>query len=303
MSTRKWRWTLALAVTISVAGNICYALMTATPAHAVIAAMAAAVAPMMLFLITHNLAGDRGGVRCWQQRVSLAGAWVITAMAFAASYIELHALMLLLGRSPASAILTPLIVDVAIAVASLRVLATDEPAAPSRTRTPSRWRRLADAATARAESAMSIPQVEPSAEHRGGSSGTVEAPSTEPVADATGEAGRGVRNPSAEGVAEVRESARGRSAKTSGKPRGVSAKGSVKHVADPALEPFMEQAQRLAEAGTVRGKAAADYARILWAVGEGWSPTRIKNKLGYAQGTTAKVIEAAGGGRPALTAV
>lgn len=303
MNTRRWQATLALAVSISVSGNVGYALLTATPAHAVGAALAAAVAPTMLFLITHNLAAERGSAAGdWRHRASLAGAWAITAMAFAASYIELHALMILLGRSPASAVLTPLIVDIAIAVASLRVLATDAPPQHARIRRPSHLRRLADAVTARAEAAMAIPQnpqVGTVAEVHGAESGTVAKPVTESVADATGEAG----GASAEGTAEVHEAVRGRSAKTSGKPRGVSAKGSVKHVADPALEPFMEQAQRLAEAGTVRGKAATDYARILWAVGEGWSPTRIKNELRYSQETTRKVVEAASGERPALTVV
>ena len=301
MNTRRWQATLALAVTTSVSGNVGYALMTATPAHAVGAALAAAVAPMMLFLITHNIAAERGSAAGdWRRRASLAGAWAITLAAFAASYMELHALMLLLGRSPVSAILTPLIVDVAIAVASLRVLDTDAGAtAQSRTRAPSWWQPVVDAASARAVAALAIPQVEPSAENRGGSSGTVEDPSTETVADAAGEAGRGVTNPSAEGVAEVHEGARGRSAKA----RGRSAKASAKPDVDPELTPFMETARRLAEVGVVRGKTAEDYARILHAVDQSWSPTRIKNELRFSHDTTKKVLAAADGDRPALTVV
>lgn len=164
----RWRWTLALAVTVSVAGNVAYALLTATPAHAIGAAAAAAVAPTMLFLITHNLAAEgRGAAAGWRHRASFVGAWAITLAAFAASYVELHALMILLGRSPVSAVLTPLIVDVAIAVASLRVLAVGVPTAePSRTRRQSHLRRLADAFTARAEAAIAVPV------HRGGAGDT-----------------------------------------------------------------------------------------------------------------------------------
>lgn len=295
MNTRKWRWTLALAVTISVAGNVGYALMTATPAHAVIAALAAAVAPTMLFLITHNLAADRDGGGGWRQRASLAGAWAITVAAFAASYIELHALMLLLGRSPASAILSPLIVDVAIAVASLRVLVSDEPA-PSRTRAPSPWRRLSDAAVARAEAALMVPQsvqVETVVEVR---EGVHEAPVRASVEGSAKPHG-GVRE-------VVREPVHGGSAKGPAKSRGGSGKGSAEPSVDPALAPFMETAQRLAEGKVVRGKTATDYAAILAAVDRGDTPSRIRTVLGVSHETTAKVVEAASGeGRPALTVV
>lgn len=299
MSARRWQATLALAVTISVAGNVGFALMTATPAHAVGAAVGAAVAPTMLFLITHNLAAERGSAACgWRQRVSLAGAWAITVAAFAASYVELHALMILLGRSPVSAVLTPLIVDVAIAVASLRVLATDEPAAPSRTRAPSRWQRLSDAAVVRVEAALAVPQnvqVGTVAEVRGAEVGTV----AEPVAESVEAAGGG----SGDAAAEVREVVQGGSANGASKPRRGTRGPSAKPSADPALEPFMEHAAWLAEAGVVRGKTATDYARILRAADAGWSPTKIKSALGYSQSTTAKVIEAASGERPALTVV
>lgn len=275
MNTRQWRWTLALAVTISVAGNVGYALMTATPAHAVIAALAAAVAPTMLFLITHNLAGDRGGARDWRNTVSLAGAWAITLMAFAASYIELHALMLLLGRSPASAILTPLIVDVAIAVASVRVLASDEPAA-GQARKPGRLAKLADAAVARAEATLAVP-VE----------GAVEGPAEVATEESVESAEGSVETPHASAKPTVKR----------------SAKVATKPAVDPALEPFMDQARELAEQGLVRGKSAEDYGRILLALDRSWSPTRIKRELGIAPSTTEKVREAAGQRRVELAAV
>lgn len=296
----RWRWTLALAVTVSVAGNVAYALLTATPAHAVGAAAAAAVAPTMLFLITHNLAAEgRGAAAGWRHRASFVGAWAITLAAFAASYVELHALMILLGRSPVSAVLTPLIVDVAIAVASLRVLAANQPVVPpsSQTRGPGRWQRLSDALVTRAEAALVVPQnvqletvTEGSAEAGTEGSAEVDGGVHESVTE-------GSKAGSTKSVAGVREPVRGGV-------RGGSAKGSVKPAVDPELEPFMEAAQRLAEAGTVRGKTVADYARILRAVDAGWSATKIKNELGVSHPATAKVVAAASdAGRRALTVV
>jgi hypothetical protein len=124
---RRWRWTLALAVIASVAGNVFEALLTTGPGYAVAAGLVAAVPPAFLFLVTHNLAAESAvASRLWRDRAAVAGAWLITLMSFAGSYIELHHLVLLLGRSTPAAVLTPLIVDATIAVSSVRVL--DRPA-------------------------------------------------------------------------------------------------------------------------------------------------------------------------------
>jgi hypothetical protein len=124
---RRWRWTLALAVIASVAGNVFEALLTTGPGYAVAAGLVAAVPPAFLFLVTHNLAAESAvASRLWRDRAAVAGAWLITLMSFAGSYIELHHLVLLLGRSTPAAVLTPLIVDATIAVSSVMVL--DRPA-------------------------------------------------------------------------------------------------------------------------------------------------------------------------------
>lgn len=148
------------------------------------------------------------------------------------------------------------------------------PATP-RTRAQGRWRRLADAAASRAEAALAVPekpQVNAAAD-----------PAAEPVA----EAAETPAEPVAEPAAEVRR---------------PSPKQSAEPPADPTLQPFMEAGQRLAEARLVRGKTAVDYAEILKAVDQGWSPTKIKRELGFSHETTQKVREAAGE-RPALAAV
>jgi len=134
MSMRRWRYTLAVAVAASVAGNVRYAWLTGSAELAAEAGAVAAAAPLFLFFVTHNLAAEPAGItRGWRQKAALAGAWAITAAAFAASYQQLHAYVQVLGLSSASAWLTPLIVDVTIAVASVKVLdpATAAPAAPA----------------------------------------------------------------------------------------------------------------------------------------------------------------------------
>lgn len=148
------------------------------------------------------------------------------------------------------------------------------PATP-RTRAPSRWRRLADAAAARAEAALAVPEkVQVNA---------VADPVTEPAAEAA-------------------ETATETSAEPGEEVRRPSPKRSAEPVVDPALQPFMEAGRRLEEARLVRGKSAADYAEILRADAEGWSPTKIKKELGFSHETTAKVVSAAGE-RPVLAAV
>lgn len=84
--------------------------------------------------------------------------------------------------------------------------------------------------------------------------------------------------------------------------RRPSPKRAAKPVADPSLEPFMDRARELENQRLVRGKTAADYAKLLHAIDAGWSPTRIKKALGASHGTTAKVAAAAGEGVE-LTAV
>lgn len=155
---------------------------------------------------------------------------------------------------------------------------------PSDSRTPqmSRFRRLADAATARAEAALTVP--ESAATHVPESGART---LTDPFTDGSNSAG-------------------GASAELSADPRppvgGPATRRSAVHSVDPALAPFMDSATRLEEAKLIRGKTAVDYATILRAVSDGWSPTRVKSTYGYSHKTTADVVAAAAA-QPHLTAV
>lgn len=156
-----------------------------------------------------------------------------------------------------------------VTVLSLRMRRHGLASAESRTPKVSRLRRLADAATARAEAALTVPESPlPSA--------SVVAVGTlaDPLADPSAESPKPVGGPSVKAVTD---------------PQRPSAKASV----DPTLEPFMDSANRLAEARLVRGKTATDYAQILRAVSEGWSKTRIKSQYGYSHDTTQAVVDAA----------
>ena len=162
-----------------------------------------------------------------------------------------------------------------VTVLSLRMRRHGLAAAPSATPRRSRMRRLADAATARAEAVLAAPvAVEPET-----AAGT--------LPDATADPTTAADAASAGVVAEP-------SRPTPRSPRRPAAKPSV----EPALEPFMETARRLAEANVVRGKTPIDYARILRAKADGWSPTRIKSQLNYSHETTAKVVAAAAAADP-----
>lgn len=147
----------------------------------------------------------------------------------------------------------------------------------SPTSAPKRWSRLADAATDRVAAALSGPA-------------TVSAKVS--------------RTPEAEVVEAVTEPVNEPSPTPRRTSPASSPKRSSKPVEDSVLAPFMDRARELAEARVIRGKTTVDYARILRAADEGWSPTRIRRELGVSHTTTAKVLEAAGEQRtPTLAAV
>ena len=185
-------------------------------------------------------------------------------------------------------------------VLSLRVRRHGLAAEASRTPAPSRWRRVADAAAARAEAALAVPEkpqlaglVEGSVEARGWAADT--------VADPLAEVGGVSVDPSADLSTEARGESPEPVVDPSADPPAEGSQTSADPSADPGLAPFMEQARRLEAEGLVRGKTAEDYARILAADARGWSPTRIKSEFGVSHTTTRKVLEAAG--QPALTVV
>ncbi|PQM53749.1 hypothetical protein C5U48_02785 [Mycolicibacter virginiensis] len=146
MSIRRyWGWTLTAAVTVSVAGNVGHALLTATPALRGYAAIAAALPPLALLTVTEGLARSVGqGVRRWAYWVGMIGAAAIAMLAFVLSFAALRDLAIALGQPAAVAAGWPLLADATIAVSSIMLLAvkpvadnhhaavpaTDAPAAP-----------------------------------------------------------------------------------------------------------------------------------------------------------------------------
>lgn len=122
--SRYWGWTLTAAVAVSVAGNVGHALLTATPALRGYAAVAAALPPLALLVVTEGLAHSVGhGVRRWTYRAGMAGAVVIALLAFVLSFAALRDLAIALGQPAVVAAGWPLLADATIAVSSVMLLA------------------------------------------------------------------------------------------------------------------------------------------------------------------------------------
>lgn len=127
---RYWRWTLAGAVAVSVAGNVGHAWLTAPATLRVPAAVAAALPPIALLVVTEGLARAVGaGLRRAAYRVAVTGAAAIAATAFVLSFVALRDLAVALGQPAAVAAGWPLLADAVIAVSSLMLLAM-KPADP-----------------------------------------------------------------------------------------------------------------------------------------------------------------------------
>ncbi|MBN7375693.1 hypothetical protein I3U60_05280 [Mycobacteroides abscessus subsp. massiliense] len=162
----------------------------------------------------------------------------------------------------------PGLLDLFVAVSAyvVYVLSKHSVQAPQTSTTPSTssWRRLVDAATARAEAALIIPaslQAEPFVEARGGTA--------EPVADAPVEPAK----PSTTSAVEVRKPA-------------------PKPSVDASLEPFMETAQRLVDGGVVARKSAVELARVIRGIEQGMTDNAIKS-AGIASASTAAKVRMA----------
>ena len=170
----------------------------------------------------------------------------------------------------------------------------DEPAAPK----VSRWKRLADAATARAEAAMAVPEspqaqplaeaAEPSVEPSPTAAVKVAEPSVEPSPNITVEVPEPSVEPSPTAVVEVATPSPKPAVKASVKARKPSPKPSV----DAALEPYMEAAAQMVDDGVVARKTPVELAAVIAALEDGLSPNGIKTKLGISPSTTEKVRSA-----------
>lgn len=123
------------ATLVSLVGNVPHAVLPYLPTVA-IQIGAAAVPPVVLLAAVHGVAlavqaGASGTVYRW----AVAAVAGIGIGAFALSFLALRDLMLVVGYSPATAWIFPAIIDTAVAVATLMLVALgDKPARRTRTR-------------------------------------------------------------------------------------------------------------------------------------------------------------------------
>jgi hypothetical protein len=132
-------WCLLIgATTVSLIGNIAHAVLPYLP-RVVIQIGAAAVPPIALLAAVHGIAlAVRGGAsgRVYSWAVSAVGA--IGAGAFTVSFLALRDLMRVIGYSSATAWIFPAIIDTAVAVSTMMLVALgDKPARRTRTVTSS----------------------------------------------------------------------------------------------------------------------------------------------------------------------
>jgi hypothetical protein len=133
-AVRFFWWFLISATTVSLVGNIAHAVLPYLP-RIVVQIGAAAVPPIALLAAVHGIAlavraGASGRVYCW----AVGAVAAIGVGAFAVSFLALRDLMLAIGYSAATAWIFPAIIDTAVAVSTLMLVALgDKPARRSRT--------------------------------------------------------------------------------------------------------------------------------------------------------------------------
>jgi hypothetical protein len=149
---------------VSLTGNIAHAVLPYLP-HVIIQIGAAAVPPIALLAAVHGIAlavraGASGRVYC----LAVGAVAVIGLGAFAVSFLALRDLMQMIGYSYTTAWLFPAIIDTAVAVSTLMLVALgDKPArrtrtgaAPASTETPT-TRRLGRSRTQSAKHEVTRP--------------------------------------------------------------------------------------------------------------------------------------------------
>jgi hypothetical protein len=148
-------WCFLIGATlVSLTGNVVHAILAYIP-HVIIQIGAAAVPPIALLAAVHGIAlavraGASGRVYC----LAVGAVAVIGVGAFAVSFLALSDLMQTIGYSSTTAGLFPAIIDTAVAVSTLMLVALgDKPArrtrtgaAPATTQTPT-MRRLGQSGT------------------------------------------------------------------------------------------------------------------------------------------------------------
>jgi hypothetical protein len=123
-------WSLLIGATlVSLIGNVAHAVLPYI-SRIVIQIGAAAVPPIALLAAVHGIAlavraGASGRVYCW----AVGAVAVIGLGAFAVSFLALRDLMQVIGHSSATAWIFPAIIDTAVAVSTLMLVALgDKPA-------------------------------------------------------------------------------------------------------------------------------------------------------------------------------
>lgn len=158
-----WFWLRGATLT-SLAGNITHALLTAPEARGWIAAAVAAVPPTVLLSAVHGiavLAKTNASRAIYRLSVTATGALALGA--FLLSSVALRDLAVMAGIAPRLAAALPLVIDLAVAVATAALVAVgDKPARRSRyatanaTQSP-RGTELRSRATARSNCAVPAP--------------------------------------------------------------------------------------------------------------------------------------------------
>jgi hypothetical protein len=128
-------WSLLIGATlVSLTGNVSHAVLPYIP-HVVVQIGAAAVPPIALLAAVHGIAlavraGASGKVYCW----AVGAVAAIGIGAFAVSFLALRDLMQAIGYSATTACIFPAIIDTAVAVSTLMLVALgDKPARRTRT--------------------------------------------------------------------------------------------------------------------------------------------------------------------------
>jgi hypothetical protein len=148
-------WCFLIGATlVSLVGNITHAVLPYVP-HVVVEIGAAAVPPVALLAAVHGIAlavraGASGRVYCW----AVGAVAAIGLGAFAVSFLALRDLMHAIGYSPTTACIFPAIIDTAVAVSTLMLVALgDKPVRRARTVTT-----VANTQTSRAQRPPQAPR-------------------------------------------------------------------------------------------------------------------------------------------------
>lgn len=128
-----WAWLMGATLT-SLAGNIIHAVLTAPENLRWIAAVIAAVPPTVLLCAVHGIAVlAKTNASGTMYRVSVTATGALALGAFLLSFVALRDLAAMAGIAPGLAAVLPIVIDLAVAVATVALVAVgDKPARRAR---------------------------------------------------------------------------------------------------------------------------------------------------------------------------